>query len=108
MAEKQFKSRIQLKNDTEARWSAATSFIPKLGEAIIYNPDSNYIYPRIKIGDGETPVTQLPFLTSEGASATSDLEERLTSGALEDAELHLGFYLDEDGDLCQIDDDDDE
>ena len=29
---------------------------------------------------------------------------RLKSGAIEDAELHLGFYIDADGDLCQKED----
>ena len=33
----------------------------------------------------------------------SDLETRLKSGEEEDADLHLGFYLDENGDLCQVD-----
>ena len=33
------------------------------------------------------------------------LKTRLMSGNVADAELHLGFYLDEDGDLCQVDDD---
>lgn len=28
---------------------------------------------------------------------------RLKSGNEEDAELHLGFYRDENGDLCEID-----
>ena len=32
----------------------------------------------------------------------SDLETRLKSGDEEDADLHLGFYLDENGDLCQV------
>ena len=36
-------------------------------------------------------------------SKADTLETQLKSGALEDAELHLGFYLDEDGDLCQVD-----
>lgn len=31
----------------------------------------------------------------------SDLINRLKSGKIADAELHLGFYLDADGDLCQ-------
>lgn len=38
-------------------------------------------------------------------SALSSLETRLKSGAEEDAELHLGFYLDENGDLCQVEED---
>ena len=33
----------------------------------------------------------------------SDLETRLKSGDEEDADLHLGFYLDENDDLCQVD-----
>lgn len=37
-------------------------------------------------------------------SALSNLETRLKSGDEEDADLHLGFYLDENGDLCQVDD----
>ena len=31
----------------------------------------------------------------------SSLITRLQSGSIENAELHLGFYLDENGDLCQ-------
>ena len=34
MAEKQLKTRIQLKIDTEENWSKATNFIPKEGEVI--------------------------------------------------------------------------
>lgn len=34
----------------------------------------------------------------------TDLINHLKSGALADAAWHLGFYLDEDGDLCQVDD----
>ena len=33
-----------------------------------------------------------------------NLLTRLKSGKVEDAELHLGFYLDENGDLCQKED----
>lgn len=35
---------------------------------------------------------------------TDELTARLKSGKVEDAELHLGFYLDENGDLCQKED----
>ena len=40
---------------------------------------------------------------SELTRQLSDLETRLKSGDEEDADLHLGFYLDENGDLCQVD-----
>ena len=42
---------------------------------------------------------------SDQKNAISQLETRLKSGAEEDAELHLGFYLDENGDLCQVEED---
>ena len=42
---------------------------------------------------------------SNQKNAISQLVTRLKSGAEEDAELHLGFYLDENGDLCQVEED---
>ena len=39
------------------------NFTPFAGEIIIYDTDENYSYPRIKIGDGETNINNLPFIT---------------------------------------------
>lgn len=61
MAEKQLKTRIQLKIDTEENWSKATNFIPKEGEVIFYKPDDGNPRYRIKIGDGTTTVNSLSF-----------------------------------------------
>lgn len=61
MAEKNIKSRVVHKHDTESNWSKATTFIPKQGEIIIYDIDSNHSYERFKIGDGVTKVNSLPF-----------------------------------------------
>lgn len=61
MAEKNIKSRIVHKHDTESNWSKAINFIPKQGEIIIYDIDSNHSYERFKIGDGITKVNNLPF-----------------------------------------------
>lgn len=61
MAEKQLKTRFQLKIDTEENWSKATNFIPKKGEPIIYEPDSTNAKYRFKIGDGSTLVNSLDF-----------------------------------------------
>lgn len=66
--EKNINSRIQLKYDVETNWNIAasnSSFTPKKGEVIIYAPDENYSYPRIKIGDGETLVSKLTFITDD-------------------------------------------
>lgn len=62
------KTRIQLKSDTEANWNKAgpkdgsPGFIPLRGELIIYSADGTHAFSRLKIGDGETNVTALPFI----------------------------------------------
>ena len=61
--EKNINSRIQHKHDIEANWLKATTFIPKQGELIVYDVDSNYNYERVKVGDGVSNVNALPFIT---------------------------------------------
>jgi len=64
------KTRIQLKSDTEANWNKAgpkensLGFIPLKGELIIYLPDNQHNYSRLKVGDGDTNVVNLPFIDS--------------------------------------------
>lgn len=60
--DKVIKTRIQLKNDTETNWNKAINFIPKQGEIIIYSADDSHPYSRLKVGDGATTVTSLPFV----------------------------------------------
>ena len=60
--DKVIKTRIQLKNDTEANWNKAINFIPKQGEIIIYSADDSHPYSRLKVGDGSTTVISLPFI----------------------------------------------
>ena len=50
-------TRVQNKHDTTANWDKATNFIPLAGEIIIYD-DLN----QIKMGDGQTYLSELPFL----------------------------------------------
>ena len=62
MAEKVLSSRIIHKHDVAANWSKATNFVPKQGELIVYDIDADYVYERIKIGDGTKNVNALPFV----------------------------------------------
>lgn len=62
MATKQLNGRIVMKHDTAANWEKATSFIPKIGEIIIYDTDDENSFPRVKIGDGITTAPSLPFI----------------------------------------------
>lgn len=62
VSEKIFNTRIVHKHDTEANWNKAVNFIPKNAEIIVYDKDSSHNYTRIKVGDGETTVVNLPFI----------------------------------------------
>ena len=62
MAEKRLNTRIVHKHETEANWLLATNFIPMQGEIIIYDIDSTHNYERVKVGDGKTLVSALPFI----------------------------------------------
>lgn len=70
MPEKVISTRISLKHDVEAKWKLATVFVPRAGEVIIYDKDDTHTCPRIKIGDGNLPVTKLPFIYPKAGSAT--------------------------------------
>lgn len=54
--------RIAQKHDTEANWNLCSDFIPYYGEIIIYDPDVQNPSPRLKVGNGATPITELPFM----------------------------------------------
>lgn len=62
MANKTIKTRIVNKHDVEANWIKAVNFIPKKGEIIVYDTDDTHTLPRLKVGDGETLVSSLPFV----------------------------------------------
>ena len=62
MKQLQVKSRVVHKMDTAEHWSKAVGFVPLRGEMIIYESESASKPHRFKIGDGVTPVTELPFM----------------------------------------------
>ena len=68
------KARITNKHDTEANWALAENFKPLAGEVIVYDVDSNYAYPRFKVGDGKTLVSALPFSTDVLTSYVTETE----------------------------------
>lgn len=73
MAQDTVKARIRLKNDTEANWNKA-NFIPLKGEVIIYSVDDTHPFSRIKVGDGETLVKELPFIDAQTINGFSPEE----------------------------------
>ena len=70
------KARIITIHDIEDNWNLCPTFIPKRGEIVVYDRDANNDSARIKIGDGVTTVTELPFLSDSilGDAVTWDGE----------------------------------
>ena len=66
----------QPKIETAQDWEKAKNFIPKKNQIIIYDgikENDKYIeLPKIKIGDGETKVNDLPFETISAISYIED------------------------------------
>lgn len=63
MAEKmlKIKTRVMNKHETQEDWEKAVNFIPLMAEIIVYEADSVHTQARLKIGDGKTPINELPF-----------------------------------------------
>lgn len=55
-------SRITQLHKTENDWNKYSSFVPEKGELIVYDPDANYAYSRLKVGDGKHTLAQLDFI----------------------------------------------
>ena len=60
----------ELKSNTEDYWNLHP-IIPGSGELIIYTVDGTHAYPRIKVGDGVTMVTALPFIDAGSINGSS-------------------------------------
>ena len=108
---KQINTRIAHKHDLEVNWLNNPDFVPLLGELIIYDSevDSNgntlalpsnrtvpYTYTRLKVGDGQTLVNDLPYFAGDYNDLTnapvlpkyvSDLEDDLGIATTEYVEL---------------------
>ena len=56
------KARISNLHKTEADWQALAEFTPAAGELIVYDADNEHPYPRLKIGDGDHKLSELPFI----------------------------------------------
>ena len=91
MATVEINTRIQHKHDIEANWQQAVDFIPLAGELIIYDIDENYDYQRTKIGDGATPITELPFAVINSNNVLYKTEQNLTAEEKQIVLTNLGL-----------------
>ena len=76
-----YNARTIQKHDTSTNWGNSSNFIPLAGEIIVYD-DLN----KIKIGDGTTKLSSLPFMLPDKADIglsnvdnTSDADKPISS-----------------------------
>lgn len=65
MSEKIENARMQQKHDTASNWEEVSGFVPKSGEFIVYDKDEYIPRQRMKIGDGESSIGELNYITGE-------------------------------------------
>lgn len=58
-------ARMQQKHDVAENWDKINNFVPGPGEIVVYDKDEDFARPRVKIGDGESPLKDLNFFTGE-------------------------------------------
>ena len=68
------KARVSQLHKTEAEWYKFSDWTPNPGEIIIYDPDNQFNYARIKIGDGNTTLKNLPFFID--SAINTNLQKR--------------------------------
>lgn len=68
------KARVSNLHKTEEEWEKLGDWIPNSGEFVVYGPDDQYDYARMKVGDGKTPLKDLTFFID---SAISTFLQRL-------------------------------
>ena len=62
MSNQILRARIINLHDVEENWNKTDKFVPRAGELIVYDIDSNNTRVRFKFGDGQTDVKNLPFV----------------------------------------------
>ncbi|MBO5424037.1 MAG: hypothetical protein J6A25_00820 [Lachnospiraceae bacterium] len=111
--EKRIRSRSIQKHDLEVNWNKAENFVPYKGEFIIYDIEVDeegnditqivdgvkktvyelvgrttpYTYERIKLGDGKTKISELPFIDN---TSLKYIEQELTEAQKAQARINIG------------------
>ena len=75
-------ARLSLLHKTEAEWKKLSSWKPEAGEFVIYDPDENFSYARVKVGDGIRTLQELDYFI---VSALTDVLSKVKYSEIIDA-----------------------
>lgn len=94
-----------LSNTTEG-WNSQPELVTKEGYLYVYtdykqNEDQQDI-AGFKFGDGTSLLIDLPFSDDIIYEEIEKIEDDMRDTSIDGAIYHLGFYLDENGGLCQV------
>lgn len=68
------KARVSNLHKTESEWVKYKSWVPEAGELIVFDPDTTHDYARLKVGDGKTMLSELPFFID--SAVATQLQKR--------------------------------
>lgn len=83
-------TRISQLHKTAAEWEKVIfqyearneTFIPRAGELIVYDPDETFKHARLKIGDGDTALQNLPFLIEATIAEAAQVHRYIDAGRI--------------------------
>jgi hypothetical protein len=81
------KARVSNLHKTEEEWKKYKNWTPEAGELIVYDPDSKHDYARLKVGDGKTMLSELPFFVDSAITTqlqNSRFSEVIDGGRITD------------------------
>ena len=84
------KARVSQLHKTEADWvklqndykEQGKEFVPQAGEIIVYDPDENYKYARVKIGDGQQSLQELAFIIDAAVDVLTKKSNHFDAGRI--------------------------
>lgn len=81
------KARVSNLHRTAEEWSKLKNWKPEAGELIVYDPDLEFDYARVKLGDGIHTLAELPFFIDQAAITLlqkQQYHEKLDAGRITD------------------------
>lgn len=79
MSNKELKSNIRLRIDTEENWLRTSDVVPLQGELVIYSADNTHPTARLKVGDGFTNINELAFISAHNMDADLNIQINTTA-----------------------------
>ena len=91
---------------TTEEWNSQPELVAKDGYLYVYTDykqnEEEQNLAGFKVGDGTSYLIDLPFTDSLLYEKIAEIDQHMRDTSIDASMYHLGFYLDENGGLCQV------